>query len=120
MKKFAMLISLFAVLAVPGIASANYVVVTSTYMYGTMEGGGTQAQFVRAYGYGNSTLYFDARNSVGATFRCYITTTNPIHQAALDMLNGMTDGTFIRANAASSGGPCTGVFHRKDSRDMYH
>lgn len=120
MKKIAIAISLLTSLAIPGIASANFVLVTPTYMYGTMEGGGTQAQYVRAYGYGNGTLYFGARDNAGATFNCYVTTANPIYQAAADIRNNMTDGTFVRANAPASGQECTGVFHRKDSRDMYH
>jgi len=121
MKNIATLISLMAALvAAPGIASANYVGVSATTMYGTMEGGGANAAYVRAYGYANSTLYFGARDTTGATFTCYVTTANPIYQAAADIRNNMTDGTFIRANASASGQACTGVFHRKDSRDMFH
>ncbi len=120
MKKIAMVISLVTALVIPGIASANSVIVGSTYMYGTMEGGGTHTHYVRAYGYGNSTLYFGARNSAGATFTCYVKTSNAIYQAAADIRNNMTDGTYVYAYATASGRECTGVFHRKDSRDMFH
>lgn len=120
MKKFIFSTVVSCALLVPVIANANSVFVTATYVRGTMESGGTHTHFIRAYGSTNSTVYFDGRDPAGNYFSCFVPVSSSIYQAASDIRNNMTDGTYMLAAAPATGKECTRVFHRKDSRDMHH
>lgn len=66
--------------------------------------------YVYATGYAGSYVGFFGRDGDNEYFSCYVSTTNPIYQAAVDIKNNLQDGSrlYVTKNAGSS--ECTNVF----------
>jgi hypothetical protein len=66
--------------------------------------------YVYATGYAGSYVGFFGRDSNNQYFSCYVSTTNPIYAAAVDIKNNLQDGSrlYVTKNAGNS--ECTNVF----------
>lgn len=112
---------LAAGILVPGVAfaagyhaSGNVYVVLDSYMQANMSvrynstAAGTP--YAYATGYAGSSVGFHGRDGENEFFSCYVPTTSPIYQAAVDIKNNLQDGSrlYVTKNAGNS--ECTNVF----------
>lgn len=113
--------TLAAVVLVPGLAfaagyhaSGNVYIVPDSSMqanmsvrYNTSAAG---SPYVYATGYAGSYVGFFGRDGDNEYFSCYVSTTNPIYAAAVDIKNNLQDGSrlYVTKNAGNS--ECTNVF----------
>ncbi len=116
----AFLLALFVpALSQAGTFNTGYVVVGANYMYGTMHVRYTAdaTQYLRAYGYANSTVYFSGRDIASNFFSCAVTPASAIYAAAVDFKNNLRNGSFLYV-ASDAAGNCTSINFQNASYHM--
>lgn len=126
--KIAMLALVLTCAALPILASAQgdhvpgyvYVGPNSEYMYGTFNNRFNTAPsatktYIGAGGYANGLLYFYGEDADGRYFYCYIPTTSPIYQAAVQIKNTLGDGSLLSVERTPPSSECTSVYSAKAS-----
>ena len=126
--KIAMLALVLVCAALPILASAQgdyvpgyvYVGPDSEYMYGTFNNRFNSAPtanktYIGAGGYANGLLYFYGEDAEGHYFYCYIPTTSPIYQAAVEIKNTLGDGSLLAVERTPPSSECTSVYSAKAS-----
>lgn len=63
----------------------------------------TSSSYVLANGYLNSTVSFSGRDDDGDYFYCYVSTSDPNYQAAVDAKNNLTNGGRLYARKVIGG-----------------
>jgi hypothetical protein len=128
MKALAALIAIVGV-AFSGLANAagahfnGYVTVvndaTSSYMYGqynvryntTIAG----APYISADAFVTGAVYFSGANSAGTYFSCYVPTSSPFHQAAVDIKNSLGNGSYLFVARVATSNECASVYSKQAS-----
>ncbi|MDA8365237.1 MAG: hypothetical protein M0Z84_15845 [Gammaproteobacteria bacterium] len=126
--KFAMLALALVgvVLSVPAFAQGDYVPgyvyvgPNSEYMYGTFNNRFNTTltatkTYIGAGGYANGLLYFYGEDANGHYFYCYIPTTSPIYQAAVQIKNTLGNGSLLSVERTPPSSECTSVYSAKAS-----
>jgi hypothetical protein len=87
---------------------------TSHYMYGhynvryntTIAG----APYMQADAYANGLVYFYGRDLYGTYFSCYVPTSSPLYQGAVDIKNSLGNGSYLLVVRAVPSNECASVF----------
>lgn len=122
MKKY-LFVFIFALLAVSGLASATgtsykgsvslSTIGDTTYLYGTMNirhnADASGSPYIYAFGYINSTITFAARTSDGVNFSCYVYTSDPLYNEAVDIKNSLRMGSMLRLGVKTGTTKCDSI-----------
>lgn len=66
--------------------------------------------YVLATGYAGQTVGFHGLDSDNEYFSCFVYTTSPIYQAAVDIKNNLQDGSRLYVTKTAASNECTNVF----------
>ncbi len=97
-----------------------YVDPNATYMYGTFNNRfnnapTTVSTYIGAGGYAGGLLYFYGQDASGRYFYCYIPTTSPIYQSAVQIKNTLGNGSLLSVERTPPSSECTSVYSAKAS-----
>lgn len=125
MKKIASMLSIIGVLSIPTLSEAagyyvpGYVYAGTTYLYGSYNVRYNAAFPGSAYIYANSaaggSVSFAGADGAGNTFYCFVPTTSPIYAAAVDIKNGLGNGSYVYITKGTASSECTYVYSLKGS-----
>lgn len=118
--KFVLTVSML----IPGMAFAagyhltGYVDVFSYSTYAVMQGNmsvrfnttAPGSPYIYATGYAGSTVSFHGRDSDNEYFSCYVFTSSPLYQAAVDIKNNLQDGSRLYVTRNLDSNECSNVF----------
>lgn len=125
MKKILSLLSLVSVLSIPALSEAaglhvpGYVYASATTLYGSYNVRYNAAFPGSAYIYANSSagssVSFAGTDGSGNSFYCYVPNTSPIYAAAVDIKNGLGNGSYVYVTRGTTSSVCTYVYSLKSS-----
>lgn len=97
-----------------------YVDPNAAYMYGTFNNRFSTVPtaantYIGAGGYAGGLLYFYGQDASGRYFYCYVPTTSPIYQAAVEIKNSLGNGSLLSVERTPPSSECTSVYSAKAS-----
>lgn len=66
--------------------------------------------YIYATGYAGSTVSFHGRDGDNEYFSCYVNTSSPLYQAAVDIKNSLQDGSRLYVTKDNGSNECSNVF----------
>lgn len=95
---------------------------TSSYMYGqynvrynaTIAG----APYISADSFAAGSVYFSGANSAGTYFACYVSTSSPFYQAAVEIKNSLGNGSYLFVARVAASNECISVYSKQVSHAL--